>query len=262
MSDREYFSLRYAVPGFTFILTIVGVNYSNTLGFLRQSGSTEAFGAFLSFLALFAGSAIGFLVAQIWFSYFHWRRIYYSHVFKHLESLLKENLNFEPKTAGKGKDVTLSAVLDYILLYKRGEKYWKYCQRRWDIFHTLSCTSLSLKLGIFTGLLLRIILMCSFTSKGLGELLNYEIYRPFIEQFPSLSAQVKIDTLMVLFTLISVIVLIFILHYGKRQVFNEYFEIMKILIRKSSPEFQKSLNDVFPQFFIKKGTNPLSEIYQ
>jgi hypothetical protein len=115
MSEREYFSLRYAVPGFTFILIILGLNYSPLLSILRASGTTEVFGVFLSLLSLFAGSAIGFLVAQISYFYFHWRRIY-SSAFKSLENAAKEKLGFNPKAKGKEKDVMLSAILDNILL--------------------------------------------------------------------------------------------------------------------------------------------------
>lgn len=253
MSEREYFSLRYAVPGFTFILIILGLNYSPLLSILRESGTTEVFGVFLSFLSLFAGSAIGFLVAQIWYSYFHWRRIY-SNVFKRLENIAKEKLGFESKAEGKDKDVMLSAVLDHILLETHDEKYWKYCQRRWDVFHTLSCTLVSLILGVCLGLIMRIASFCTLAQKRLGDILVYETYRPLLEQFSTLSLEAKVDALSFVFMLISVIALILITLYGRRQVFNEYYPILRILIGKYSEDLKASLRKAFPDFFVKENS--------
>lgn len=252
MSGREYFSLRYAVPGFTFILIIVGLNYSPLLSILRELGTTEVLGVFLSFLSLFAGSAIGFLVAQIWYSYFHWRRIYCSNIFKRLENIAKEKLGFKSEVVGKKRDVTLSAVLDYMLLSRIDEKYWKYCQRRWDIFHILSCTLVSLILGVCLGFIVRITFFCSLAEDGLRNIVVYKTYRPLLEQFSTLSVEAKIDSLLFIFVLISVIALVLITLYGRRQVFNEYYKILEILIGECSEDFKKSLREAFPNFFVEK----------
>jgi len=253
MSDREYFSLRYAVPGFAFILIVVGMNYKPVFDILKGTDSSEVLGVFLSFLSLFAGSAIGFLVAQFWYSYFHWRRIY-ALVFKHHETLMEEEFSFKSGTHGKDKDITLSAILDYILLSEKDEKYWKYCQRRWDIFHTLSCTLVSIKSGMITGLILRIVLVISFVGKGLGDLLSYATYQPLLEQFQTLTTEMKTDALLFVFTLVSAVALILVVIYGRMQVFNEYHKILEILIRKKArePNFKKELREAFPSFFAVK----------
>jgi len=255
MAEREYFSLRYTVPGFAFMLIIVGMNYKPVFDILKGTSPSEyVLGVFLSFLSLFAGSAIGFLVAQFWYSYFHWRRIYHSLVFKRHETLMEKEFSFNSGIQGKDKDVTLSAILDYVLLSNEDEKYWKYCQRRWDIFHTLSCTLVSMMLGMITGLILRIILMTSFAEKGLGDLLSCATYQRLLEQFQTLSAESKTDVLLFAFTLVSAVTMILVMIYGRMQVFNEYHKILEILIKKKARnyDFKKELREVFPSFFAVK----------
>ena len=67
MSDRQYFDFRSVVPGFVFILLLIGINFVPILKFLQNPAFSDFFGAFLAFLTLFSGSAIGFLISQI-----HW----------------------------------------------------------------------------------------------------------------------------------------------------------------------------------------------
>lgn len=67
MSERQYFSLRYAIPGFAFILILIGINFVPLLKFLEEIPAfKDSFGAFLAFFSLFSGSAIGFLISQFW----------------------------------------------------------------------------------------------------------------------------------------------------------------------------------------------------
>jgi len=68
MAERQYFSLRYAIPGYAFILLVIAINYVPLLNILPEF--SEVFGAFLAFLSLFSGSAIGFLICQAWWWWF------------------------------------------------------------------------------------------------------------------------------------------------------------------------------------------------
>lgn len=66
MSKRDYFSVRYTVPGYTLILLVIGINYFPFLKILETTEFGSVFGAFLGFLSLFASSALGFLVSQLY----------------------------------------------------------------------------------------------------------------------------------------------------------------------------------------------------
>jgi len=61
MSERRYFSLRYTVPGYTFILLVIGINYVPLIEFMKTTGAPEVFGAILAFASLLTGSALGYL---------------------------------------------------------------------------------------------------------------------------------------------------------------------------------------------------------
>lgn len=91
MPEREYFSFRYAIPGYTFLLLVVLINYIPLLTILRATGAGQVFGAFLAFLSLFTGSAIGFLVSQFWWLYFsHGDRIFGVNGYETLRNFLIE----------------------------------------------------------------------------------------------------------------------------------------------------------------------------
>ena len=69
MSVREYFSVRYLIPGSTFLLPILAYNIFPLYDFLKASQvSVSLFGAIL---AVLGSPAVGFLVSQIWWK---WRQ--------------------------------------------------------------------------------------------------------------------------------------------------------------------------------------------
>lgn len=244
MPGREYFSLRYTVPGFIVILTIVGMNYSPIVDLLRIEETSNVFGVVLSFLSLFAGSAIGFLVAQFWFGYFNWQRLDAKRIFRDFEGLMQKKLGWKPDAPERDKtrDSTLSAVMDYMLLYEKDENKWGFCQRKWDIYHILSCALVSLIFGAFLGLLLRVFL-------------NFFFYGIFL--FPSLESLniEKPDLFLFVFALVcsgGFSALIWIMREG---VFNEYKRMLRIFITRigSKADFIKDLEATFPKYF--RGAN-------
>lgn len=52
MSNRGYFTLRNAIPGYSFILIIIALNHFPLLVFLDVFNISEALGAFLGFFLL------------------------------------------------------------------------------------------------------------------------------------------------------------------------------------------------------------------
>jgi hypothetical protein len=67
MSQRHFFSFRYSIPGYTFIVLVIGTNYVPLFEVLTARGFESVFVAFLAFLSLLSGSAIGFLISQFWY---------------------------------------------------------------------------------------------------------------------------------------------------------------------------------------------------
>lgn len=241
MSSREYFSLRYAVPGFSFILIIVGLNFLPMYDILKALGTTEILAIILSFLSLFTGSAIGFLFTQIWFWRYHSKRIY-APILKHLEKPMIENLGWRPGEYTEDKEVAMSAILDYILCDEKENKFWQYGQRRWDIYHILSCTKVSLLIGYCVGYIFRIIWLILFRN----DLINSPIFI------------VKNDLILIILTSIFVSIFYLVISNERGQIFNEYYKMLEILLTKKRSDICliKRLIDVFPAYFEK--TNPMT----
>jgi len=70
MPERSFFDWRTAFLGYTFILIIMGINYIPLAKILENTSLGSTFGAVLAFLTLVSGSAIGFLVSQVWWWHF------------------------------------------------------------------------------------------------------------------------------------------------------------------------------------------------
>jgi hypothetical protein len=176
MSEREYFSLRYAVPGFTFVLLVVWLNLGPILKI------QEASAIFGGFVALFSGSAIGFLISQVWWRWFHWQEGLFN--WKPIMSL-RTKYDLKDSETEDQKNVLL--VFDYIVqssLHTKPE--WnglsRYCYRRWDTYVLFSCTMSSLILGTVVGMFLRIIYEVSM-SNFLSRLANSFWFFLYVGEF-------------------------------------------------------------------------------
>ena len=105
MSERSFFDLRYAVPGFTFLLFLVLILRVEFLSFLRlfTTPDTSLVGFSLGLLTLMSGSVIGFLISQIWYAYYNccYKKKYLKESFKILDGL--------------GVKEDLTTVIDYIV---------------------------------------------------------------------------------------------------------------------------------------------------
>jgi hypothetical protein len=164
MSERQYFALRYAIPGFAFILLIIGLNFVPLLKFLEVTKFSDSFGAFLAFLTLFSGSAIGFLISQFWW-------LWWQHHFGILRvKQYKESLKaFLEKFEFREKDLDLylksltaeekrqfHTAVDYVSHYKAEKETLVIAERRWDMYHMLSATKIALFWGLLSGVVFRL----------------------------------------------------------------------------------------------------------
>ncbi|HLE75416.1 MAG TPA: hypothetical protein VI864_05165 [Candidatus Bathyarchaeia archaeon] len=156
-SSRSYFNIRYAAPGYTFILIIVLITLPQLIEIFSKfnikllSGgiTTELLAVLLAFVSLLGGFAMGFLVSQVWyvfFSYFireHYGR--YPQIRNFLEGTLDRRIN----------DRYLRFfIIDYIHRFS-DEKTLTYTQRRWDLMNTCSSTFAATALGALFGYVIR-----------------------------------------------------------------------------------------------------------
>jgi hypothetical protein len=250
MADREYFSLRYLAPGFTFVLIFIGLNFLPVLDILKAIGATNenTFGVIISLVSLFASSAIGFLISQVWFGlWFNPKRIA-ARINEPLEETMNLKLKWKLRKKGekrtKDRDHALIAILNYMLL-KGKECEWNFCQRKWDIYLLLGCTLASLFLSAVLGFVSRLVL--NYTFYGEIQALSS------LGSFRSLNSATQFDILLFAFTCASALFLSVVLFLARKQVFREYFPMMKILINRNATNvaFKTEVRDTFPDFFEK-----------
>jgi len=163
MPERTFFSLRYGSPGYTFILLVFLVALPSLQKILFQEvpiGNTQFAAAFLAFFALLEGSAMGFLISQIWY-------LFYNELL-HRRFKLRQARDFLQRTYGlDAKDFGLQTIfLDYAMQLSR-KNMLTYTQRRWDLLHTIGSTFFAALLGSSLGLLLRTLLPVSGSVVGI-----------------------------------------------------------------------------------------------
>lgn len=128
--------MRYASPGYTFILLVFLVAFPSLQRILLQDAtpaSAQLVTVFLAIFTLLEGSAIGFLISQIWYL------IYNGPLLKCFK--LRQARDFLQRTYGvDAEDFGLQTVfLDYAMQLSRKDML-TYTQRRWDLLHTIGST--------------------------------------------------------------------------------------------------------------------------
>ena len=169
MSDRSYFSLRYAVPGYSFLFTLFMINifpfYSSIIG----RGIELTFSASLGILSLFGGSAIGFLISQVWWYIFQRRGAIFSDFLDRnkarppVQRLMEKYHLINPKNVENTQQqrqrvVNVYGYIKHSELERGMEKIVNYTTRRWDMHHVLSSTRISLIIGTILGIIIRFII--------------------------------------------------------------------------------------------------------
>ena len=156
---------------------------------------------------------------------------------------------------GKEAELRRAALLDYLLLTEKDEKMWSFCQRKWDLHAILSSASWSLYLGLPIGISLRIIVnhlffgsdVCSSIENVQNGLINQGIL------------DVKTDFLLFSIGLISGIVLILLLWYLRRKIFDEYYPVLNIYIYNKKidklEDFKENLKKAFGDKYFKSKKN-------
>ena len=133
------------------ILVVIAVNYLPLLEIFGKTGSSEAFGAFLAFLSLFAGSALGYLTAQVWYLYYYTRGGVYRILHDDTRKLIIDKFGIEDSVE------CIRPFLTYILLQcDRKQRFRKYLTGRLDQYHIQSTIIITLIMAYILGLGLRV----------------------------------------------------------------------------------------------------------
>jgi hypothetical protein len=152
MSERSYFSLRYAIPGYTFMLLVIGLNYSPISASLSDNST---FSTFLGLVSLAGGSALGFLISQLWWRTFQRSGgIFGIHELRMSMDLLIARYGLiDPRVEEHQHEaMRLTAIFDYLSfserVYETKNEIMRISTRRWDMYHLLSSTFYTLVSGL------------------------------------------------------------------------------------------------------------------
>lgn len=243
MSERQYFSLRYAIPGYTFILLIIGINHRPLFKILTIYGLD--FGAFLGFLSLLSGGAIGFLVSQIWWLRFQWKvSILGLKEYKKSVEVIFKVYGLEKPQCNKDKQRKYLTAIDYITHSRAEKNVLTLSERRWALYHILSSTVCSLLLGAIAGTIYRIYF--EFTVFNGYFLIKRILHGEFIPEAAKVAATAESGPLICIFVI--VVFLSFILWVQKKWIATMCASLHEARIR-SSMVTQRELKEAFPDLF-------------
>ena len=235
MSERDYFSLRYTVPGFALILVVIGLNYKPMHLILARQGITDILGLAISILTLFASSAIGFLISQIWFTWFHRKRLFARILEKDkVEDYMAKAFHWKLNAKkGKERDVIMSTLIGYFLNTEiKSEKIFGFFQRKIDLYHTMSCAWVSLLSGLVIGLSFRGMAVWSWSGYGGFDL--------------------KLDYALFFFTVAITATFVVLLYKLSKTIFIEYHPMLKLILNNlaaaNGKSFSANFKEVFPEY--------------
>lgn len=253
MPEREFFSFRFAIPGYILILLIISINYIPLFRILEETRAGEVFGAFLALLSLFSGSALGFLISQFWWWWFNGKgRSFGMERCQEAKNTFIERCNDwtgqkpvipESKPEKQKTLLDLEHIFDYVVLTAPGNRgkegaegrLWGYAERKWDMYHVFSSTLLSLSLGFGIGTAFRIYYEFSIFRA-------FQLFRDCAIALPELWAYI--------FLLLSFITLTILIRAVRRNVEHEYCDTLRFIARHCQPKAE-DLQRTFPEYFKK-----------
>lgn len=163
MSERTFFTLRYALPGYTFILMSILVAYPELQLVLPQIEDATLVGAFLAFLYLLSGGAIGFLVSQPYY-------VIYNLFIAGRYGGLTEMREFLRKKYHLTDDIGRQIIFFNYIKSLSDKEFQIYAQRRWDLMHICGSTFVATIIGLIFGFLIRVdVFRINFTLKEVFE---------------------------------------------------------------------------------------------
>lgn len=224
---EERTTLRYGVPGFSFIIVVLFTSWRIILEELSKFQNTgpDFSGPLLAaFLAFVGGIPTGFIISQLYFLLFqatggYGKRIDWPALFKRNQAKFKLRSHLETVSkygAPKGKELI---VFDFVLHGSKEEGIIRYLHRRWDIIHSLWSTILALVLALPFGFIL--------VPKALERPVTIEVGSFFQLDFARQ------------FLIICVLFFVFILWLATRKVQKEVDNMHELIVKTKKEAIQK-----------------------
>lgn len=142
LAERGFFSLRYALPGYTLILIGILLFIPEIQETISSSEQATLLTAFLAFLFLFSGQALGFLVSQVWYLNFN-HRIMGNYLWMSEKSkMVTETYKLNPEKYRR------TVFFDYLYRLNINEQLKNIVERRYDLMHLTGSTLVSVFLGL------------------------------------------------------------------------------------------------------------------
>ena len=212
MSERGYFSLRYALPGYTFLLFIFLINIKNLILSNTDINIITLVGILFGFITILSGSALGFIISQFWYLVNN----YYLKEPKRLKKRepYKELLN---KIDDIDEKHDLYTIMTYLLTSKTDKRILDYINRRRDLINSLASTGFAILLSEIVGYLIKIFIL-KIPEIIMFEWLVYHILIIFISQ-----------------------ILLIIIYINFEKVREEQDSMVKLIISLKSKEFKKDI---------------------
>lgn len=158
-TGRSWFSYRYAIPGFLFIIFLFLSNLELIVyGLLRNPSEHELnLAAVAAILTFFSGPAIGFLVTQFWYLLLRWfgRRL----IFRKSEKTLSR-LGILVKSPSYVTDIDYWGSTTI-----KNDHLYDYLTRRWDLINLLCSTSYTMLFSLLVAYFLVRPMLLSMLSR-------------------------------------------------------------------------------------------------
>lgn len=234
--ERSFFNLRYAFPGYTFILLNVLVNLRILLFFFLtympkiglSDTATTLLGILFGFFTLMSAAPIGFLVSQCWYVMREnilggdCRRCRPSKPYRVLRD------EFEVR----GEKENLETVYNYIVHSCPISGVHSYLNRRWDLCMLFGSIGTAIVLGLGSAYITRGFIVK--VPKSQQTFVNWPIYdwTIFIVSF----------------------LLLVLLFFGFRKIRQDHQSMCTFLIKLTAKK--KELRDELPEQYFKEHSNP------
>jgi hypothetical protein len=229
-SVRGYFSFRYVIPGYIFILFVIGLNIFPLITFGVGVGKPELFGSMLAFATLLTGGAVGFVVSQFWWLYFNLKGSLIGMKEFNTEFKLIEKYTQNLPSSKKAKSAVLEAISDLNIFLMKNKTLTTHVWRRWDIYHVLRSSVASLILSLITGVVVR----------------TYLVYF-----FPDTCNLAISELLAISLIIVAAFILGVVFYYLSRLTLSRYYPLHKAFSTLGLTENIDKLKEAFPEYFSK-----------
>lgn len=222
MSERSVFNLRYSFPGFTFFVFTLLLSFGEVIARIKIP-NLAVYVSFFGFVFILGGGAVGYFVSQVYYYlFYHCKKGFFYNDWRKTQK--KDYIKYLTETIDIDEKITDSpdkalVIIDYFLMKcdaKYKEKIYLYITRRWDLYHVIGATEISILLGIISGISLK--LYCIYNVDKIPPLVFFE-YQIWIFYYRDIAIIVGGLLMKLLF------------NQGKKRINQEYEDMLNIFFR-------------------------------